>query len=294
MFPVAVDVIRTIEPRAFIFENVKGIASNSLKEYFRYILLQLSYPDVKQKLDEDWSKHLTRLEALKKNGTSFSLEYKVSASVLNAADYGVPQRRERVFIVGYRVDQCADWKFPDKTHSLDVLLYQQWITGEYWERHKVPKAERPDLQKQLVNRVRKLNNIAMFEQESLLPWSTVRDALADLPDPYVTNMSNMYFDHNFKGGARVYTGHTGSSLDMPAKALKAGSHGVPGGENMMVLPNGDVRYFTIRESARLQTFPDEYRFHGSWTEATRQLGNAVPVDLAQVLGSSVAMSLKKI
>jgi DNA (cytosine-5)-methyltransferase 1 len=66
---------------------------------------------------------------------------------------------------------------------------------------------------------------------------------------------------------------------------------VPGGENMLVDLDGSVRYFTIRESARLQTFPDGYKFHGSWTETMRQLGNAVPVTLARVVGKSVADQL---
>jgi DNA (cytosine-5)-methyltransferase 1 len=70
--------------------------------------------------------------------------------------------------------------------------------------------------------------------------------------------------------------------------LKAGDHGVPGGENMMVLPDGSCRYYTVRESARLQTFPDDYHFSGSWTEAMRQIGNAVPVSLARAVGSSIA------
>lgn len=89
----------------------------------------------------------------------------------------------------------------------------------------------------------------------------------------------------------MYSGHTGSLLDMPAKTLKAGDHGVPGGENMMVLDDGQVRYFSVRESARLQTFPDGYVFHGSWTETMRQLGNAVPVALGRQVAASVAMRL---
>ena len=121
------------------------------------------------------------------------------------------------------------------------------------------------------------------------PWQTVRDALVGLTDPEKTEGDAL--SHRFQGGARVYPGHTGSPLDQPAKTLKAGDHGVPGGENMMVREDGSVRYFTVRESARLQTFPDGYAFHGSWTEAMRQLGNAVPVALGRIVASSVAEHL---
>ena len=60
---------------------------------------------------------------------------------------------------------------------------------------------------------------------------------------------------------------------------------------MMILDNGSVRYFSVRESARIQTFPDGYLFHGSWTETMRQLGNAVPVALARRVAASVAERL---
>ncbi|MFH0911218.1 MAG: DNA cytosine methyltransferase, partial [Planctomycetota bacterium] len=94
-------------------------------------------------------------------------------------------------------------------------------------------------------------------------------------------------NHRFQPGARPYPGHTGSPFDEPAKTLKAGDHGVPGGENMLAYPDGKVRYFTVRESARLQTFPDKFIFHGSWTETMRQLGNAVPVALARVVAKEI-------
>jgi DNA (cytosine-5)-methyltransferase 1 len=110
------------------------------------------------------------------------------------------------------------------------------------------------------------------------PWITVRDALFDLGEPDGKD------NHVVQSGARIYPGHTGSPLDQPAKALKAGDHGVPGGENMMVQDDGSVRYFTVREAARLQGLPDSYNFPRSWTESMRQLGNAVPAKLAEALG----------
>ena len=126
------------------------------------------------------------------------------------------------------------------------------------------------------------------ERPALLPWQTVRDAISNLPDPQTeVRASQKLINHLYQPGARTYKGHTGSPMDEPAKTLKAGVHGVPGGENMLCRPDGSVRYFTVRESARLQTFPDDYAFHGAWSEAMRQLGNAVPVALARIIGESI-------
>jgi DNA (cytosine-5)-methyltransferase 1 len=61
---------------------------------------------------------------------------------------------------------------------------------------------------------------------------------------------------------------------------------------MLARLDGTVRYFSVREAARLQTFPDEYEFRGSWTETMRQLGNAVPVLLAERVARSVAQILR--
>ncbi|WP_408998325.1 DNA cytosine methyltransferase [Syntrophus buswellii] len=289
MFPAAVDIVRKLAPRAFVFENVKGITRESFANYFLYILLQLSYPEVARKDNESWNQHLSRLEKHKTHGNMHGLHYNVVARLLNAANFGVPQQRERVFIVGFRSDQNRAWCFPLETHSLDALLHDQWITGEYWERHNVSSKKRPLMPEKYLHKVNKLRQAVLPGTESK-PWRTTRDALFGLPDPQ-SSEARVYFNHTFQAGAKTYHGHTGSPLDLPSKTLKAGDHGVPGGENMMVLPDGSVRYFTVRESARLQTFPDCYRFHGSWTETMRQLGNAVPVILAKTVGASIAKEL---
>jgi DNA (cytosine-5)-methyltransferase 1 len=61
---------------------------------------------------------------------------------------------------------------------------------------------------------------------------------------------------------------------------------------MLARPDGSVRYFSVREAARLQTFPDNYEFFGAWSEAMRQLGNAVPIKLGETIATSVAGALK--
>lgn len=282
MFPQAIRAVRTLRPKAFVFENVKGLTRTTFSNYLEYIRLQLRHPNLEAHPEEPWLDHLSRLEDYETCGKYRGLEYRVALRVLNAANYGVPQRRERVFIVGFRSDTKLEWHFPAATHSQDALLWSKWRSHDYWDRFKVAKKHRP-IDDRGMPRAEKL-----IEAPTLKPWTTVRTAISGLPDPEFHPRSRTGFsDHRFQAGARSYPGHTGSPLDEPAKTLKAGVHGVPGGENMLRRPDGSVRYFTIRESARLQTFPDSMVFHGSWSETMRQLGNAVPVELAKVVAESV-------
>lgn len=290
MFPATVEIIRKLQPKAFMLENVKGLTRASFANYFQYVLLQLEFPEIIRRGHEAWHEHLQRLQVEKSSGRQHGhgLTYNVIATLANAADYGVAQRRERVFIVGFRTDLAVEWAFPAPTHSLDGLLHSQWIGAEYWDRHAVKPAAAQFLAQQHRTRIDKLRSGYLpFNQ---LPWRTVRDALADIPDPRASD-AGRYWNHVFQPGARAYPGHTGSPLDLPAKTLKAGDHGVPGGENMMVLDNAELRYFSARESARLQTFPDGYVFNGAWSEVMRQLGNAVPVALARRVAASIAICL---
>ena len=290
MFPEAVRAVRQLRPEAFIFENVKGLLRETFAEYFEYIYLQLTYPGLKRRRSETWSQHRSQLERHHTARRARS-EYNVVYRLLNAADYGVPQRRERVFIIGFRSDLGVEWSFPEPTHSEGSLLRTQWITGDYWDRHGVSTRQRPRMSSSHAAHVEKLIRKDQPEGDVKLPWLTVRDAIHDLPTP-IREARNGIENHVFNPGARSYPGHTGSPLDQPAKTLKAGDHGVPGGENMLRRHNGSVRYFTVREAARLQTFPDDYIFRGSWTETMRQLGNAVPVRLAEVVSGSVAQTLR--
>lgn len=291
LFPEAIRAVRELRPKAVIIENVRGLLREAFSDYLEYILLQLHYPEFLAKPGESWSDHRSRLErhATKRTHSSGELTYNVVFQPVNAANYGVPQSRHRVIFVAFRSDVDARWAFPSETHSRRSLLRDQWVTGDYWDRHKVARKDRPEPPPRVKSQVQR----GLFEEEDeLLPWATVRDALDGLPDPRDAVASEVP-NHVFQPGARSYPGHTGSPLDEPAKALKAGVHGVPGGENMLAYPDGSVRYFTVRESARLQTFPDDYVFTGVWSETMRQLGNAVPVELGEIVARSVLRTLKR-
>jgi len=159
------------------------------------------------------------------------------------------------------------------------------VTGHYWDRHRIPTRGRPSMPPSLQRQVSDLR--CLFPEMLLLPWRTVRDAISDLPQIAQGRTCTQFSNHFHNPGAKSYAGHTGSPYDEPAKALKAGDHGVPGGENTLRFENGDVRYFTVRECARIQTFPDEWTFQGSWTESMRQLGNAVPVQMCEVVAKEL-------
>lgn len=271
MWPEAIRAVRETRPRAFAFENVRGLARLAFADYLRWILANLRHPDMVRRKGESHLEHATRLEASRAPDA-----YHVIFLQVNAADYGAPQKRNRVIVAGIRAD-LADTLEPLKpTHSRERLLWDQWVSGEYWRRHGIRKPSDSKMQSMDRALVKKLR--ALDEPPMGLPWVTVRDALMGLGEPDGKN------NHVFQDGARVYPGHTGSLLDQPAKALKAGDHGVPGGENMMVGDSGRVRYFTVREAARLQGLPDNYLFPRSWTESMRQLGNAVPVPLSESIG----------
>lgn len=284
MFPEAVRAVREVRPKVFIFENVRGLLRKSFSEYFNYILLQLQHPEIIKAESMTWMEHLALLEKHHTAGREDGLSYNVVFRLLNAADYGVPQIRQRVIIVGFRSDFNASWAFPEPTHSQEALLYSKWISKDYWDEHGMKTPSEPPLTKA------KLKAVQKSVEEGLCPtlrWQTVRDAIGDLPDPTKPYDVTLYRNHDHRSGAKTYAGHSGSLLDEPSKTIKAGAHGVPGGENMVVLDDGSVRYYTVRESARIQTFPDDYLFSASWTESMRQIGNAVPVRLAAAVGQSV-------
>lgn len=247
MFPEAVRAVREIRPAAFIFENVRGLARPAFRNYVEYIRLQMMHPDFPISANISWDKNHARLQKFHSQTGKNRLTYKVLQHFANAADYGVPQKRHRVFFVGFRSDlDGPGWHFPLPTHA-------------------------------------KHGGLGMEQ------WKTVADALKGLPDP---RRSNKIQGHVFQPGAKSYPGHTGSPVNEPSKALKAGDHGVPGGENMLRHSNGRVRYYTTREAARIQTFPDDWILEGAWTEAMRQIGNAVPVELARIVAASVRKYLQ--
>lgn len=285
MWPEAIRAVREIHPEFFIFENVRGLLRPAFADYVDWITAYLANPELVRGDGERHLTHLSRLRANEKNAA-----YSVRVFPVNAADYGAPQKRNRVLVVGIRKDICEVPMMPIPTHTKERLVWDKWVSGEYWDRHGLPRPGDSEIPTHEARIYQKLKGATTAPAEKA--WLTCRDAFLGLGEP---SLRHDVPNHKFQPGARPYPGHTGSPIDEPAKALKAGVHGVPGGENMLAREDGSVRYFSIREAARLQGFDDAFEFPGSWTESMRQLGNAVPVQLAEFVGgwlSGVIQSAK--
>lgn len=311
MFPQMFKAMRQIRPKAVICENVVGLLRPSFKPYLDYILREMEMPFELRDPKITWQKHDQALiEASHRTASDPSERYKVVMTRVNAADYGVPQIRHRIIIVAFREDLGVDidqFKEDVLPRYSEEALFRSMLDESYWKRHHdVP----PDVRARAMARIHK--DVPLIPDGSK-PWHTFRDAIAGIGEnegkplpkiPWNRLDRREYRTDGFTGhigwpGARIYKGHTPNELDRPAKTVKAGVHGVPGGESVMLTdeletPGGSIykhRYMTVRETARVMTFPDEWKLEGPRGEKMRQLGNAVPVKLGAVFADAVARGL---
>jgi len=285
LWPEAIRAVRELRPRAFMFENVRGLLRPAFDDYLSYLKQYLSSPEIAIRAGERWQSHWERLR--RRTASVSVTSYKVVFRAINTADYGAAQQRHRAIAIGIRSDVTEDWVFPAATHSRKALIWSKYVSGSYWLKHGI------ELRGSAVTLGSDTAMLARIVQDIYepvgAPWQTIRDTIADLPTP--SENSEPVLNHRLRPGAKAYPRHTGSQWDQPAKTLKAGNHGVPGGENMLILRDGEVRYFTLREMARLQGLPDEFILPSGWKRPIQQLGNAVPVPVGESIGQGIAKIL---
>lgn len=240
---VFVDLVLAIDPTAFLFENVPTI-----------------------------SKHHVFLDAVDRLGGRFRL---AGPTTLDAADYGVPQTRRRLFLAGFKPP--AHFAFPPPTHR-DGNRETVWghigdlPSPPFWDEVGDPThGPYPNHQKS------RHRPIAIKRLKALAPGQGHLDLPRSLKLDCHVRASKKY-------PGKVYRGVYGRMRDdQPAPTLTSGCICITRG------PFGhpyQPRSITPREAARLQAFPDDFVFCGSRMEVAAQIGNAVPVRLAEALARS--------
>lgn len=208
-------VIKQKQPKFFLAENVKGILTLGKGEAIKQIIADFE-----------------------KTG------YRTELHLVNMANYGVPETRQRVIIVGQRIDLGEEmlFHFPEPTHSKDG-------------------------------------------KDGLAKWVSIREAIEHFPDPDKPNDTANHEYSKYKVEYRDYTAHRQTNPDLPSPTILARGNG---GGGVCAIPHyNGKRRLTVRESAAVQTFPDDFVFSGVRGSCYRQIGNAVPVLFAKKLGEEL-------
>jgi len=237
MVPQFVRAVREAKPSCFLMENVHGLATSRFRPYLNSKIAEL-----------------------------VGLGYDVHSDVLDAADYGVPQHRRRLFVVG--VPKGVPFAFPKPTHGprrprnyKTVRSALEGLDNEMFNRAKVVYCKNPILRPS--------------PYAGMLLNGKGRPLNLDAPSHTIPATA---------GGNRTHV------LDPHGVLLEYHRHLRAGGEPRVgIVP--DCRRLTVRESAILQTFPTDFVFAGTPSRQYSQVGNAVPVLLAQAVGDALMKSM---
>lgn len=263
---VYAELIARVRPAAFVFENVEGFLTGAEGEFV-----------------------LDLLEPLVEAG------YRIHLRKINAANYGVPQHRKRVIAIG---GLGWDPKFPVPTHTA------HGAPGSLLAAQRLPRA--PSLADALLglptavaadgcrpkkgkdHSYRPLQALDRLRAENLAAGQTMRDLPAHLQHASYRRRANRRVMDGIptarRGGAP--SGIRRLRFDEPAKAIT-------GGALSEFFHPSEPRNLTIRECARIQTFPDEFRFIGAKNEQIQLIGNAVPPLLAERIAATLLLDLDR-
>jgi len=254
--------VDAIQPKYFLLENVRGLLSAAIK-----------HRPLKERIEEQpLSDEEKRGSALKLILSEIDkIGYKVSYRLVNAADYGVPQTRQRVILLGSRDGSTIE--FPEATHSKEGNIFgtHPWQTlkdaiGDLEE-------DSPQHSTYSASRLKWLKMVPTGGNWRSLPKDLQKEAMGGAYE---------------SGGGKVGFFRR-LSWDKPSPTVTTAPHQKA---TDMCHPSED-RPLSVREYARIQQFPDEWQFVGSVSQQYKQIGNAVPVGLGDAIGGAIMRHIRQ-
>lgn len=233
--------VQLIQPKVFLMENVRGLLSSDGGK-------------TKAAIEEEYRR----------------LGYRTISKVLCAADYGVPQVRNRIFFMGIHENLGIEPSFPAATCAKENRATVGDAINDLMGKENAFPNHVPMKHNPIVER-----RIAFIKEGEGVPKT-------GLPESVSHGSRSDYLTNKIKNFSHVYRR---LSRFRPATTM------VPGHNAFPLHPVAN-RSLTVREAARIQTFPDDVIFEGSRQEQCIQVGNAVPVKLAEILAQQIVSLLK--
>lgn len=239
------DLIVKLKPRFLLMENVVGIGGKRGREVLR-----------------------TFIERMEQNG------YAITSKTLDAQDFGVPQRRRRVFVIGHRVNAPWSFHWPEPVHAPRTSV------RDAISRFPSPPrdgSEHPEIPN---HRADKLSGVNLERIRAIRPGQ----GREDLPDRLLAPCHRRSADEVGHRGVygRMSWDEVAPTITARFDSFTRGKFGHP----------SEDRSISLREGAALQTFPDDYLFVGTKVEVARQIGNAVPPLLAYAVAEAIAREIR--
>jgi len=261
LFMDFIRIVDEIQPRFFIMENVKGLLSAPIR-HRPHARRGLGFPPLEP--DEMPGAALEVILAEMKR-----IGYEVVYDLLNTADYGVPQVRERVIFIGYKGDDSVTLPLPN--HSQKGTAKQpKWLTLREGLKDLVDS--QPEFVPYSESRLKYLRLLTAGQNWRYLPSELQQEA-----------MGGAYKSEGGKVGF-----YRRLAWDKPSPTVTTSPHQKA---TDMCHPD-ELRPLSVRECARIQTFPDDWVFYGSTASKYRQIGNAVPVLLGEAIGQYLYQIIK--
>ncbi|MFI3202260.1 MAG: DNA cytosine methyltransferase [Eubacteriales bacterium] len=286
LFESYVKVLNYYRPKLFVFENVMGMLTAKVND-------ELIVNKIIETLSENYK---VKLEA--------------KLNVLNSVNYGVPQTRKRVIIIGVRNDLNIEIEdiynnilkthYSPETPNKDLGELKKYVTvGDAIK--ELPKLRAGEGQKTVEFKSTKVNE---FLEKIAKDSTTLNDHVVRRHNDmdikrYQAMAGNKWTFKELLAHRsdlkhekpRVFgNSYTVQWWDLPSKTIIA--HLYKDGNQFIHPDAGQARTFTVREAARLQSFPDDFVFEGSRTEQYKQIGNAVPPLMAEAIASAVRKTLE--